>query len=195
MLVGWLLPACCGTSPSISQRAAWKSSMKICACSSEVVTRWPFAGLFTLEQRHEDAERAEKPGGEIGDRDADAHRPLPGHAGDRHQPAHALRDLVEAGPVAIGPVLAEAGNAGVDEARIDRAQRLVVDAEPASSRRGGNSRRPRRPSSTRRLNTAMPSGSLRLSVMPRLLRCRFWKSGPWRGPPTRLAAMRRASRS
>ena len=30
------------TSPLISQRAAWKSSMKICACSSEVVMCWPF---------------------------------------------------------------------------------------------------------------------------------------------------------
>ena len=29
MLVGWLLPACLATSPLTSQRAAWKSSMKI----------------------------------------------------------------------------------------------------------------------------------------------------------------------
>ena len=44
------------------------------------------------------------PAREVGDRDADAHRPLPGQPGDRHQPAHALRDLVEARPVGIGPV-------------------------------------------------------------------------------------------
>src|ERR1700679_285136 len=31
------------------------------------------------------------------------------------------------------------------------------------------------------MKTALPSGSLRLSVIDRLLRCRFWKSGPWRG--------------
>src|SRR5688572_24510649 len=30
---------------------------------------------------------------------------------------------------------------------------------------------------------AAPSGSRRLSVIARLLRCRFWKSGPWRLPP------------
>ena len=30
----------------------------------------------------------------------------------------------------------------------------------------------------------MPSGDLRSSVRLRLLRCRFWKSGPWRGPPS-----------
>src|SRR5438477_2396186 len=28
-----------------------------------------------------------------------------------------------------------------------------------------------------------PSLSFRLRVIERLLRCRFWKSGPWRGPP------------
>ena len=61
---------------------------------------------------------------------ADAHRSLPRQAGDRHQPAHALRDLVEAGPVGVGAGLAEAGNAGIDEARIDLGERLVVDPEP-----------------------------------------------------------------
>ena len=82
-----------------------------------------FARLLALQQRDEDAHRAEDPGGEIGDRDADAHRTLAGQAGDRHQPAHALGDLIEAGPVAIGAVLAEAGDAGIDQARIDRPQR------------------------------------------------------------------------
>src|ERR1700738_4065334 len=35
----------------------------------------------------------------------------------------------------------------------------------------------------RRRNTASPLGSLRLSEIARLLRCRFWKSDPCRGPP------------
>ena len=74
--------------------------------------------------------RAKMPAREIGDRDADAHRALARQAGDRHQPAHALRDLVEARPLAIGPVLAEARDAGVDEARVERLQALVIDAEP-----------------------------------------------------------------
>src|SRR5450755_4177455 len=30
------------------------------------------------------------------------------------------------------------------------------------------------------MKTALPSGSFKLSVIERLLRCRFWKSGPWR---------------
>jgi hypothetical protein len=34
--------------------------------------------------------------------------PWPGKAGDRHQAAHALRDLVEARPLDVRPVLAEA---------------------------------------------------------------------------------------
>ena len=68
-------------------------------------------------------------GAQIGDRNADAHRALPGQAGHRHQSAHALRDLVEARPVGVGAVLAEAGDAGVNQLRIDLRQRLVVDAE------------------------------------------------------------------
>src|SRR5690349_13945668 len=35
----------------------------------------------------------------------------------------------------------------------------------------------------RRLNTASPRSSFRFSVMARLLRCKFWKSDPRRGPP------------
>ena len=87
------------------------------------------AGLLALQQRHQDAHRAEDAGGQVGHRDADAHRALAGQAGDRHQPAHALRDLVEAGTLAIRPVLAEARDAGIDQPRIDRSQRRIVDAE------------------------------------------------------------------
>ena len=36
---------------------------------------------------------------------------------------------------------------------------------------------------TMRLKAASPAGDFRLSVMLRLLRCRFWKSEPSRGPP------------
>ncbi len=70
-----------------------------------------------------------RPGGEIGDGNADPHRAFAGRAGDRHQPAHALRDLIEAGPLVVGAVLAEAGNAAIDDARIDLAHALIVDAE------------------------------------------------------------------
>ena len=91
---------------------------------------WPFLDFSRSSSATRMPMRGEQAGAEIGDRNADAHRPLPRQAGDRHQPAHALGDLVEARPVGIRPVLAEAGNAGIDDARIDLGERLVVDAEP-----------------------------------------------------------------
>ena len=86
-------------------------------------------GFFAFQQRHQNAERAKQPRGEVGDRNAHAHGPLPGQAGDRHQAAHALRDLVEARPLGIRAGLPEPGNAGVDQLRIDLAQLRIVDAE------------------------------------------------------------------
>ena len=88
-----------------------------------------FAGNLALEQRGQDAHGAEQPRGEVGDGNADPHRAFAGRAGDRHQPAHALRDLIEAGTLVIGAVLAEAGNRAIDDARIDLAHALIVDAE------------------------------------------------------------------
>jgi hypothetical protein len=82
-----------------------------------------------LLQRDQDAERAEEAGGEVGQRNSDAHRPLAGQAGDRHEAAHALGDLVEARPRAVGAVLAEAGDAGVDDPGIDRPEIGIGDAE------------------------------------------------------------------
>src|SRR5665213_1946470 len=90
----------------------------------------PLAGLLALDQRHHHRLRQEEPGAQIVDRDADPHRPLPGEAGDRHQAAHALGDLVDAGALGVRPGLAEARDAAVDDARVDLLHRLVVDAEP-----------------------------------------------------------------
>ena len=53
-----------------------------------------------------------------------------GRAGDGHQPAHALGNLVEARTHPIRPVLAEAGDAGIHQARVHRPHGLVADAEP-----------------------------------------------------------------
>src|SRR5262249_48186051 len=68
-------------------------------------------------------------GREVGHRDANAHGAFTGRAGDRHQPAHALRDLIEAGPLVIGAVLAETRNAAIDDARVDLLHAFIVDAE------------------------------------------------------------------
>ncbi len=67
-----------------------------------------FAGALALQERHHDPLGQEAAGREIGDRDADPHRALTRQAGDRHQPAHALGDLVDAGAIGVGSVLAEA---------------------------------------------------------------------------------------
>ena len=79
-----------------------------------------FARHLALQQGDERAHGGVVAAREIGDGHADAHRPLARQAGDRHQAAHALGDLVEAGPVGVGPVLAEARQADVDEPRIER---------------------------------------------------------------------------
>ena len=55
--------------------------------------------------------------------------PCPGRPGHRHEPAHALRDLVEARARRVGSVLAEAGDARVHEPRVDLRERFVIDAE------------------------------------------------------------------
>ena len=99
------------------------------ASSSEVWIHWPLAGSLALQQRDQDALGRENPGAQIGDRDADAHRAFTGCPGDGHQPAHALRDLVEARARREGSRLAEAGDAGVHQARIGGRQCVVVDAE------------------------------------------------------------------
>ena len=87
-------------------------------------------GFLAFEQRDQNSHGAEQPGAKVGDRDTDAHRPLPGQAGDRHQAAHALRDLVEARPARIGPVLAEPRNTTEDDLRVDLLEVLVVDLQP-----------------------------------------------------------------
>ena len=64
-------------------------------------------GFFPFIQRDHDAVGQQDAGAQIVNRNADAHRSLAWRAGDRHQPAHALCDLVETGPVAIGTLLPE----------------------------------------------------------------------------------------
>ena len=87
------------------------------------------AAARALVERHQDAAGEVEAGGEVGDGDADAHRSLTGKAGHRHQAAETLRDLIDAGAIAVRPVLSESRDAAVDDPRVDRAHRVVVDAE------------------------------------------------------------------
>ncbi len=93
------------------------------------------AGAGAVEQRHRNAEREQIAGSEVGDRQPDAHRPLAGQAGDGHQPAHALHDLVDARALAVRPGLAEAADAAVDDPRIDLAHVVIGNLEPMLHRR------------------------------------------------------------
>src|SRR5215467_2315151 len=89
----------------------------------------PLAGALAIEQRQHNPIGQQKPRRGVVDRDADAYRTLPGVPGDRHQPAHALGDLVDTGAPGVGPVLTEARNAAIDDARVDLFDRLVIDTE------------------------------------------------------------------
>ena len=88
------------------------------------------AGDLAFKQCGQDAHRAEVPGTQIGQRNADPHRAVFGLAGHAHQAAHPLGNRIEARPVGVRAVLPKARNAGVDEARVDRAQLVGADAEP-----------------------------------------------------------------
>ena len=90
----------------------------------------PLAGFFPFQQRQHHALGSKQTGGQIGDRNADPHRPLPRRAGDRHQAAHPLGDLIETRPLGIGSVLAEPGNARHDNPRVDCRQGIVIDPQP-----------------------------------------------------------------
>ena len=48
-------------------------------------------------------------------------------AGQVHDPAHALNDEVVPGARRIGPVLAEAGDRAIDEARVERRQARIIE--------------------------------------------------------------------
>ena len=74
------------------------------------------AGALAIVEREDDRLGEQQARGEVGDRDADPHRAAAGLAGDRHQPAHALRDLVDAGARRVGAALAEARDRAVDDA-------------------------------------------------------------------------------
>src|SRR5262245_2999851 len=84
---------------------------------------------LAFEQGHEHALGEIEPRGQVCDGNAHPHGALSGDSGDGHQPAHPLSDLVVAGAIAIGAVLAESGNRGIDQPRVHGAQSLVVDAQ------------------------------------------------------------------
>ena len=71
-----------------------------------------------------------RPGREVDERDADAHRRHPAHAGDAHDPARRLQQRVVARLVAQRADGAERTDRAVDERRVARAKRLGAEAVP-----------------------------------------------------------------
>ena len=90
-------------------------------------------GALPARERGEDRGRRVHAGHQVGSGDAHLLRPAAGQvvtlAGDAHDPAHGLGDQIVAGAVRIGPRLAEARDRAIDQARIDLAERGIVEAE------------------------------------------------------------------
>ena len=87
----------------------------------------------------EDRDRGLEPGDDVDDRDADLRRPatvLIARAGDRHEAGCCLDDEVVARALGVTPGRAIAGDGEVDEARVDRRQLVVAEAQ--SSQRAGS---------------------------------------------------------
>ncbi|MNT15363.1 hypothetical protein D3C72_1504130 [compost metagenome] len=87
------------------------------------------AGHFAFQQRHHQADRAEQTGGQVRNGNPRAHRSAPGFARDRHHAGDPLRDLVQTRALVVRTILPEPRYAAIDDARIDLAQRLIVDAQ------------------------------------------------------------------
>ena len=81
------------------------------------------------QQRRLHAVSRPNPGRQIADRDAHLHRMPGGFAGQRHQPAHPLRDEIVSRLMRPRPGLAEAGDGAIDQPRIDGREAGVIEPE------------------------------------------------------------------
>ena len=75
----------------------------------------------------EDGVEREQAAAKVGDGHAGADGRLAAMAGDGDDAGHRLRHQVEARPIRPGTRLAETRNARIDQARLDRLQRVVAD--------------------------------------------------------------------
>src|SRR5690606_19590822 len=86
-------------------------------------------GALALGDGGQHADGAEQAATQVAYRYAAAGGALLGCARDGHAASHRLHHLVERGTLRIGPGAAEPGHRAGDDARVDRAQRCVIDAE------------------------------------------------------------------
>ena len=104
--------------------------MKICACSSEVETHWPSpdCSRSSSAMRMPSAQNSPAERSAIGMPTRTG--PWPGMPVIDISPPMPCAIWSKPGRSRVGAVLAEAGDAAVDDALVDLLQRLVVDAEP-----------------------------------------------------------------
>ena len=91
----------------------------------ELTSTVALAGAKSREGRDRRIER----GGQVRDRDTDLHRDATLFAGDAHEPALALNDDVERGPIGVRAVESPAGDGDVDKARVRLEERGRREAE------------------------------------------------------------------
>ena len=87
------------------------------------------AGLVPVQQRGQDAAEGMRAGHLVNRRDRAADVPAALVAGERHHAAEGLQDHVVPGRACQRPGAAKAGNAAVDQAVVEAAQRGGVDAQ------------------------------------------------------------------
>jgi hypothetical protein len=93
---------------------------------------WPTPATARLRDRRQDRRRRVHAGRQVGDCDASllrtAARPIVALAGDAHEAADALDDEIVARAVGVRAGLSESGDRAVDQPRIDRGERGVIEA-------------------------------------------------------------------
>ena len=130
-------PSGCGALPVAHSSAVSQIESAKRALEQRGVDPLALAGALARVQRAQDADRAEQ-AGRAGRRPGTPHLTgLPsGSPVTLITPDGALGDQVEARPLRVRAGLPEAGDRGVDQARVERAQRLVVGARAAPRRPG-----------------------------------------------------------
>src|SRR5712664_3864843 len=84
---------------------------------------------MTMLQRRENPDEGEEAGAQVGQRHPGLDGRAAGLAGDRHDAGDALGNEIESAFAALRTGLPVAGDRRVDETRVERRQRVVVEAE------------------------------------------------------------------
>src|SRR5215813_3474870 len=103
----------------MSQRVAWKSSIKICACNSEVFTYCPLPDTSRSRRAVRMPMAQNRPAHKSAMGIPARTGPCPGRPVIDISPPHTLGNLVEARAILIGTVLTKARDTAVHQTGID----------------------------------------------------------------------------